>query len=125
MSNLADIDPTRSITVDPGYLGGGVMLKRVAPTVDLPAEFTAGFIDWLKVHGWSARLERDLQCIAVNDQNEDLLSTWLSMDEFERLLDDAKELRDLDAIRGLVPGWKAKDADRIFIDGVWKDPPGA
>jgi hypothetical protein len=77
----------------------------------------AGLLGWIQDADWSARLEEDLQCISQDQEGRPILSTWISMDEFEKLATDAEGTKHGAQIQKALEVWKAIGPAEITFEG--------
>lgn len=136
MAKLKDIDRHRDIRITPTVsrpiedpviqrlaydMNNANLLNCDTPlpdrTISLTQNQVVRFLEWLAATPWGERLERDLQCIAETEAGEPLLTTWLDLREFQRMLWSASDLAALDEARQALLTWRGADVRRVYIDG--------
>lgn len=78
---------------------------------------TGELLDWLNRTSWGRRLEADMQCMAVSPEGRPLLSSWLSVREFGRLVVESRGTSFSLAMNQAFAAWGALGMDKVYFDG--------
>lgn len=74
-------------------------------------------LEWLRGSSWGRRLEADLQCMSVSPDGTPLLSSWLSVREFGRLVVESRGASFSLALNQAFASWGALGMDKVYVDG--------
>ncbi|WP_226034341.1 hypothetical protein [Aquitalea palustris] len=87
------------------------------------------FLAWAGSTGWRRQFERDLQCIAQDEEGQPLLTTWMPLDTFREQFCRQGLAQQDPAIPALMQrlldataSWAAAGANEVDLSGYWTNP---
>lgn len=127
MATLNDIDRTLPMGFAPRQHDLEVPVMRLVDGIDpivLAGEDIQLFLDWAGQSAYRESMESDLQCLAMDSQKRDLLTTWLPLVTFReslcnggRHLQNSKTQALMERLRMATREWRAAGVDTVDISG--------
>ena len=78
---------------------------------------TGEFLDWLRCTPGGRSLEAGLQCMSVSPDGIPLLTSWLSVRDFGRLVIEARGTRFSMRLHQALAEWGALGMDKVYFEG--------
>lgn len=125
---LEQLDTSRPLTLE-ARRNSGFMSDLVeglhVPLLVSGAE-AKSFLAWAGSAGWRRQFERDLQCVAQDEEGQPFLTTWMSLDTFrEQFCRQGLDQPDhsiqvlMQRLLDTTASWAAAGANEVDLSGYW------
>lgn len=117
MAKFTDIDLSRRAEIVPRKDTNGFSdFVKGCEAVEIPADNTAKFIEFVSQSKFSNAIEHDLQCVSeMKDGSGALLSSWMNIADFREMIVGYDQ-----ALADLTEQWQSLGANEIEINGFKK-----